>query len=253
MEVPLGLEMNPQKVYKLKKALYGLKQSPRVWFDRFTRAIKHMGYEQCQSNYTLFVKYCTIGKRAILIVYVDAIILTADHSEEIQKLKDFLVREFEIKEFVILKYFLQMEVARSKKGISISQRKYILDLLKETSMLGCKPVETPMKTNVKLNPKSDSKSVDKERYQRFIGKLIYLPHTRLDINFAVSSVSHFISQHTEKHMSVVYRILRYLKITPAQGLFFQKTMVKDIEIYTDTDCTESVTDRRSTSVYCSYV
>ena len=44
-----------------------------------------------------------------------------------------------------LKYFLGIEVAHSRKGIFISQQKYILDLLKETGMLGCKPTDTPIK------------------------------------------------------------------------------------------------------------
>ena len=43
-----------------------------------------------------------------------------------------------------------MEMARSRNGISISQRKYVLDLLKEKSMLGCKPAETPMKSTNKI-------------------------------------------------------------------------------------------------------
>ena len=49
-----------------------------------------------------------------------------------------------------LKYFLGIEVARSKHGIFLSQQKYILDLLSETGMLGCKPVNTPIKHNHKL-------------------------------------------------------------------------------------------------------
>ncbi|RVX20745.1 Retrovirus-related Pol polyprotein from transposon TNT 1-94 [Vitis vinifera] len=55
-------------------------------------------------------------------------------------------KEFEIKDLGNLKYFLGMEIARSKKGIAVSQRKYVLDLLNETGMLGCKPAETPMDT-----------------------------------------------------------------------------------------------------------
>ncbi|RVW83767.1 Retrovirus-related Pol polyprotein from transposon RE1 [Vitis vinifera] len=45
-----------------------------------------------------------------------------------------------------------MEVARSRKGIVVSQRKYILDLLKETGMLGCKPIDTPKDSQKKLAP-----------------------------------------------------------------------------------------------------
>ena len=60
--------------------------------------------------------------------------------------------EFEIKDLGALKYFLRMEFAQSKEGIFVSQWKYMLDLLDETSMLGCKPMETPTKPNVKLQP-----------------------------------------------------------------------------------------------------
>nr|CAN75711.1 hypothetical protein VITISV_026859 [Vitis vinifera] len=124
-----------------------------------------------------------------------------------------------------------MEIARSKKGIAVSQRKYVLDLLNETGMLGCKPAKTPMDTTVKLEESDGSAPVDKGRYQRLVGKLIYLSHTRPDIGFSVS----------------------VLKMTPGKGLFFQRTTNKEIEIFSDADWAGSVTDRRSTSGYCSFV
>ena len=81
---------------------------------------------------------------AILIVYVDDIILIGDNIGEVERLK-VLATEFEVKDLGQMRYFLRMEVARSRKGISISQRKYVLDLLTETSMLGCKPSDIPIK------------------------------------------------------------------------------------------------------------
>ena len=80
---------------------------------------------------------------------MDDIILTGDHVETC-KLKCFLTHEFEIKDLGNLKYFLGMEIARSKMGIAISQHKYVLDLLKQTMMLGCKPIDTPMDYTTKL-------------------------------------------------------------------------------------------------------
>jgi hypothetical protein len=60
---------------------------------------------------------------------------------------------------------LGIEVARSKHGRLISQRKYILDLFKETRMLGCKALDNPLEVNVKLGESNDSHLVDKGRYQ----------------------------------------------------------------------------------------
>ena len=105
-----------------------------------------------------------------------------------------------------------IEVARSRKGIVVSQRKYILDLLKETGMLGCKPIDTPMDSQKKLGIEKESTPVDRGRYQRLVGRLIYLSHTRPDVGFAMSAVSQFMHSPTEEHMEAVYRILRYLNI-----------------------------------------
>ena len=64
-----------RKVCKLKKSLYGLKQSPRAWFKRFTKTVKQQWCLQGQADHTLFTKFSATGKIAILIVYVDDIIM----------------------------------------------------------------------------------------------------------------------------------------------------------------------------------
>ena len=96
-----------------------------------------------------------------MIVYVDDIVLTGNHEVEMRRLKMLLSKQFEIKDLGHLKYFLGMGVARSSKGILISQRKYVIDLLRGTDMNGCKPVETPMDPNTKLMPRTDELAADK--------------------------------------------------------------------------------------------
>ncbi|KAH9769750.1 protein kinase domain-containing protein [Citrus sinensis] len=217
MEAPPGFtEKFGSKVCRLKRLiLYGLKQSPRAWFERFTKFVKSQGYSQGQADHTFFIKAFTKDKLSILTVYVDDIILTGDDTEEMSILKQCLAKEFEIKDLGQLRYFLGMEVARSTKGIMVSQRKYTLDLLKKTGMSGCKPADTPINPNVKLGEMKRGVHVDTGRYQGLVGKLIYLSHTRPDITFAVS--------------------------------------MRGIEVYTDADWAGSITDRRSTSEYYTFL
>ncbi|RVW26631.1 Retrovirus-related Pol polyprotein from transposon RE1 [Vitis vinifera] len=218
MEIPPGFEgsMAKNQVCKLQKSLYGLKQSPRAWFDRFTKAVLKLGYKQGQTDHTLFVKKSHAGKMAILIVYVDDIILSGNDMEELQNLKKYLSEEFEVKDLGNLKYFLGMEVARSRKGIVVSQRKYILDLLKETGMLGCKPIDTPMDSQKKLGIEKESTPVDRGRYQRLVGRLIYLSHTRPDIGFAVSAGKVYSSER-QRIVTLKYPQMRIRQETSLTG------------------------------------
>lgn len=128
-----------------------------------------------------------------------------------------------------------MEVARSKKGTAISQRKYVLDLLKKKGLLGCKPATTPMDTNQKLEKSEKDIPIDKARYQKLVGKLIYLAHTRPDIAFAVRVVSQFMHCPTEEHLKAVHRIIHYLKASPSKGILFCTSQSMQIEVFTDAD------------------
>ncbi|KAA0042075.1 Cysteine-rich RLK (RECEPTOR-like protein kinase) 8 [Cucumis melo var. makuwa] len=101
--------------------------------SKFTTLVKSQGYSQGHSDHTLFTNVSKTGKIAILIVYMDDIVLTGDDQIEISQLKQRMGDEFEIKDLGNLKYFLGIEVARYKEGISVSQRKYTLDLLTETA------------------------------------------------------------------------------------------------------------------------
>uniref|UniRef100_A0A2N9GH34 DUF659 domain-containing protein n=1 Tax=Fagus sylvatica TaxID=28930 RepID=A0A2N9GH34_FAGSY len=131
-----------------------------------------------------------------------------NNEEGIRRLRDYLAEEFEMKDLGALRYFLGIEVAQSRHGIFLSQRKYVLDLLTEIGMLACQPIDIPIEQNHKLGDDHvDQVSTNKERYQRLVGRLIYLSHTRLDLAYVASVVSQFMHSPNEIHMDVVHRIL----------------------------------------------
>jgi hypothetical protein len=188
-----------------------------------------------------------------LLIYVDDMIITGNDEEEISSLQEHLATEFEMKNLEGLKYFLGIEVARSSKGVFLSQRKYVLDLLAETGMLDCKPVDTPIVQNHKLGEHPNQIPTNRERYQRLVGKLIYLSHTRPDIAYVVSLVSQFMHSPSEEHMKAVFQILRYLKASPGKGLMFRKYNHLNIDGYTNADWAGNIVDRKSTSRYFTFV
>ncbi|XP_058099004.1 uncharacterized mitochondrial protein AtMg00810-like [Magnolia sinica] len=201
---------------------------------------------------TLFICRRSTGIM-VLIVYVDDIVLSGSDSAGMRVVKDFLKTKFEIKDLGPLRYFLGIEVARSSSRLVLSQRKYALDLLMETGMLGCKPATTLIDTSQKVRPDDGALLTDPEMYRRLVGRLIYLTITRPNLSFAVGVVSQFMQAPHTSHLTTVYRILRYLKSAPGLGLRFQLHSHLHLSGYSDADCAGSTFDCRSTSGFCTFL
>ena len=90
-----------------------------------------------------------------------------------------------------------------------------------------------MEPNPRLGDSDKNVLVYRTSYQKLVGKLIYLSHTRLEIAFAMSVVSQFMHSPYEEHLKVIYRILRYLKSTLGKRLFFRKNEQCGVEAHTN--------------------
>ena len=104
-----------------------------------------------------------------------------------------------------------------------------------------------MDPNHKLGKAIEEPMVDKIMYQRLVGRLIYLAHTRPDIAYLVSMINQFMYDPKEPHLQAAYRVLHYLKGNPKKGILFKKNDTLALESYTEADYTGSIVDRRSTA------
>ncbi|KAL1206311.1 Retrovirus-related Pol polyprotein from transposon RE2 [Cardamine amara subsp. amara] len=161
MKPPPGLESSvPQgKVLKLRKAIYGLKQSPRAWYHKLSFTLTAKGFRRSEADHTLFTYQSTQGI-IVVLVYVDDLIISGNDQAGIQETKFFLKSVFDIKDLGELKYFLGIEICRSPEGLFLSQRKYSLELLKETGKLGSKPAKTPLEDGYKVRRKGENGQKD---------------------------------------------------------------------------------------------
>ena len=67
----------------------------------------------------MFTKHSNKGVVTILVVYVDDIIITKDKQDERNSPGKNLTKEFDIKNLGQIKYFFNIEISHSFKGINM--------------------------------------------------------------------------------------------------------------------------------------
>ena len=100
---------------------------------------------------------------------------------------------------------------QTPSDIILSQGKYVVEILKRFGMMNCKSMSTPMTTNLKLFGDTTSGTIDATIYREMIGSLMYLMNTRLDICFAVNTLSQYMVDPRQVHLVAAKHVLMYLK------------------------------------------
>jgi len=254
IQPPPGLLLPNNSVCKLQRCLYGLKQAGRQWYEKLSTFLILQNYTLSSADHSLFLKRHDTNI-TIILVYVDAIVLTGNDCAEILNITNMLDQTFKIKNLGDLTYFLGLEVARNNSEIHLSQRKYTIDLLHEMDMQDCAPMPTPMTHSSRLSsieaiPLNEDKT---STYHRLIGRLIYLTNTRPGIAFSVNNLSQFDSAPTKFDQQATFRILRYLKGNPGYGIFLSSSSLIHLKAYSDSDWATCPDSRKSITSFSVFL
>ncbi|GJX25293.1 reverse transcriptase domain-containing protein [Tanacetum coccineum] len=141
----------------------------------------------------------------------------------------------------------EMDVQQKKKGIFISQDKYVNEILRKYNYTDVKSASTPTDLEKPLVQDGDAADVDEHLYRSMIGSLMYLTASRPDIMFAVCACARFQVSPKTSHLLAVKRIFRYLKGKPSLGLWYSKDSPLELVAYTDSDYAGATQDRKSTT------
>jgi hypothetical protein len=95
MEIPEGFPGagDPSKVCKIKRALYGLKQAPKAWHQRIDAWLVSQGLMRSKQDPNLYFGTSN-GRKIIILLYVDDLLLTGDDKDRIKQLILALKQEF---------------------------------------------------------------------------------------------------------------------------------------------------------------
>lgn len=261
IQQPQGVidQQHPNKVCKLKKSIYGLKQSAKKWFDKIDRVLLACGFKRSISDNNLYILTNEFGV-VILALYVDDLVLSASSVQGLEKVKLRLESEFKMKRLGALSYCLGVQVIRNRKQgtVTITQSKYVEDILEKFNLSAAKPVGTLLAANEKLST-NDQPTTELEKaemstvpYKSAVGCLIYLNvWTRYDIAKATQAVAQHLQNPGKSHWSAVKRVYRYLAGTKYHGIIYRKSGKGRLELigWSDADWAADVDNRRRIAAY----
>jgi len=107
--------VNPTHVCRLSKSLYGLKKAPRAWYERLRQSLLELDFTISPSDLSLFNRKTSIDV-AIILIYVDGILLTGSSTQICQGIITVLGNLFPVKELGDAKYFLNLELHRTNEA-----------------------------------------------------------------------------------------------------------------------------------------
>ncbi|GJU58273.1 hypothetical protein Tco_1236039 [Tanacetum coccineum] len=120
-------------------------------------------------------------------------------------------------------------------------------MLKKYGLDQCDVVDIPMVGQSKLDEDPNGTPVDPTRFRGMVGSLMYLTTSRLDLVFVVCMCVRYQAKPTEKHLTAVKRVFRYLKGTIDIGLWYPKDTDFNLTAFTDADHAGCQDSRRGTS------
>jgi len=141
---------------------------------------------------TLFIK-CTNTGHIIMSLYIDYMIITSDDNDGISVLKKELAKQFEMRDFGYLRYFLGIKVAYSPKGYLLSQLKYVADILEWARLTDNKTINTLIEVDAKYSSSDGLPLTYPTLYCTIIGSLVYLTITCPNIAYVIYVINQFIA------------------------------------------------------------
>ncbi|KAL0367669.1 UNVERIFIED_CONTAM: hypothetical protein Sradi_3657000 [Sesamum radiatum] len=115
-------------------------------------------------------------------------------------------------------YALGLQIAKSSTGTSLTQAKYVQDILSDTGLQNAKAATTSLPQGIKLCATREAALSDPEPYRRLAGYLLYLGFTMPDISYGVQQLSQFLQLLCEGHWQTALNVVRYLKGTSNTSL-----------------------------------
>jgi len=211
MHQPEGYEDGTNHICLLIKTLYGLKQAGREWNIEFDNKVKKHNFTQLLSDPCVYIRHDHNGI-AIITVWVNNLLLFASSDKAMTAMEDNVKSEWQMTELGEPFKIVGIEIAINERSVTISQKKYIENILEKEGLKRANPIGMPLNPNTPLEPNPDRNEGNRSNsYARLLGELQFLANaTRPDITFTINRLASYTANLSIQHISTLKCILRYL-------------------------------------------
>jgi hypothetical protein len=222
IQLPKGLpnKWGEGAIFRLHKTLYGLRRSPRAFYDSLSSYLLSIGYSKSKFDQCLFFKRFAPDHLLMFCIHVDDFAIASTHPQYADELISLLRQRYIVTQSDTLETFLGIHIESANSSLYLSQPGLINKIISESNLGDASPKSTPMVANYDEQLQDDSPSCDRSQYRRLLGMIMFLLRTRPDISYAVTRLATRTSTATEKDMSALLRVVRYLKGTSHMELVF---------------------------------
>jgi hypothetical protein len=237
----------------LKKAMYGTRDAPQIWQEEVQRTMEEIGFKVSMLHPSI---YHHPGREVVVVVHVDDFLCSGE-AGNLEWLYQSLRKRYDLSRTMVGSEFeqeckyLNRIVRWTDRGFEIEgDPKHVNLLLKEWGMEQCSLVDTPITKEGQDQAGSGEELKEEEarNVRRSIARINYMAQDRPDLSVAARILSQNMSQPRAGVLSVIKRVIRYLRKYPRGILEIRGDMgMEHIHIWTDSDWAGDHVSRRSCS------
>ena len=228
--------MPPGCVLSLRKAVYGLREAAQDWNVEYDRTLVQYGWEPSIIDPALYV-YRQKGDYMLATLHVDDFIVAHRQGGRFEHFLQFITKKYDMTYEPQMTKGVGVEwVQRKDHSLILHQRQYVEELVDRYRPL-VRPVPTPTFSTPIVEGQGEGRlltAAAATTYRALVGALLYLAtRTRVDISYAVTSLSHHVVQPTANDMKDAMRVLQYLNGTREDGLRVTKAEQLTLKVFAD--------------------
>jgi hypothetical protein len=258
MKPPPEMKIPEGYCFKLFKSLYGLRASPRNWNKHLDKYIKSLHFTPSILDPCLYYRWKD-GKLALILVYVDDILIAYKDLSFICTIKESFLSTFDMTDMGEMQHFLNIKITRTTNSLRMDQTTYAMKILaKFAAYLGKskKGKKYPFPTDA-MERLADTTPITNAQqlfvncfpYRSIVGALLYLStYTRPDLAYSVGVLSRFGNKPTYTACMLAVHVLIYLRGTVEMGIEYSGSEF-DMHVFSDADWAGDIMTRRSTTGY----